>query len=490
MVSSEKEMAASCGVEWRINMPDGSSEILTPEKGLVGRVIFGIKCMVLGLVWKIWDFLKKAWDLAIDDPKKVIHCLKVGIALTVVSLFYYMRPLYEGVGRNAMWAVMTVVVVFESTVGATIYKSLNRVTGTFLAGALALGIHWIASQSGEKFEPIIMGASIFLLASATTFSRFIPSVKARFDYGALIFILTFSLVSVSGYRVEKLLTMAYHRLSTIIIGTSFCIFISMLVCPVWAGEKLHLLAAQNLDKLANSLQACVALYFNDDNDDMAIDHKNLQGYKCVLNSKATEDSMANFARWEPAHGRFNFQHPWRQYLKIGASIRRCACCVEALNTCLSSENQAPEHLKKQLSNICLRVGSSCSSATKELAMTLKTMKKSAKTEFSIEELRSSVKDLQKELKSLPQSLVNQLHTAKAQQSAENEQKERVSTSTAVSLVEIIPLASFASLLIEVSVRIEGIAFAVDELAKLADFKSAEDEKIKQIQPIKIQPTQQ
>jgi hypothetical protein len=34
-----------------------------------------------------------------------------------VSLFYYFNPLYDGVGKNAMWAVMTVVVVFEYTAG-------------------------------------------------------------------------------------------------------------------------------------------------------------------------------------------------------------------------------------------------------------------------------------------------------------------------------------------------------------------------------------
>ncbi|PQQ10596.1 aluminum-activated malate transporter 10 [Prunus yedoensis var. nudiflora] len=118
------------------------------------------------------------------------------MALTVVSLFYYMRPLYEGVGGNAMWAVMTVVVVFENNVGATLCKSINRICGTFLAGFLAIGIHWIANQSGEEFEPFITGISVFLLGSAATFSRFIPSVKTRFDYGIMIFILTFSLVSV------------------------------------------------------------------------------------------------------------------------------------------------------------------------------------------------------------------------------------------------------------------------------------------------------
>lgn len=158
---------------------------------------------------------------------------------------------------------------------------MNRATGTFLAGFLAVGVHWIASQSGENFEPVIVGASVFLLglfifpskiryflicilhkshslvlvfaASAATFSRFIPVIKARFDYGAMIFILTFSLVSVSGYRVEKLFDMAHQRLSTIIIGISICIVIATLICPIWAGEELHRLIIHNMDKLANSL---------------------------------------------------------------------------------------------------------------------------------------------------------------------------------------------------------------------------------------------
>jgi uncharacterized membrane protein YccC len=47
--------------------------------------------------------------------------------------------------------------------GATISKSLNRMSGTFLAGFLAVGVQWVASQSGKRFEPIIVGASVFLL---------------------------------------------------------------------------------------------------------------------------------------------------------------------------------------------------------------------------------------------------------------------------------------------------------------------------------------
>lgn len=83
-------------------------------------------------------------------------------------------------------------------------------------------------------------------------------MKARFDYGAMIFILTFSLVSVSGYHVDKLFELAHERLSTVAIGTSLCILISILVSPVWTGLELHLIIQKNLEKLAESLDGSIS----------------------------------------------------------------------------------------------------------------------------------------------------------------------------------------------------------------------------------------
>ncbi|KAL3499057.1 hypothetical protein ACH5RR_041789 [Cinchona calisaya] len=242
----------------------------------------------------MWMFLRRAWHSEIDDPGKVINCVKVGIALSVVSLFYYMGPLYDGVGETAVWAVMIVVVVFEYTVGVTISKCLNRATGTCLAGFLAIGVHWLVSKSGNKFEPIITGASLFLLASVANFFRFIPAVKKRFDYGTMIFILTFSLVSISGYWVDKLREMARERFSTIVIGTYLCILTSIMIFPVWAGQELHCSTIRNMEKLPKSLECCVAEYFDDGEkcSDALVQHQ--LAYKCILNCKAIEESMVSY----------------------------------------------------------------------------------------------------------------------------------------------------------------------------------------------------
>lgn len=52
--------------------------------------------------------------------QNVIHSIKVGIALVLVSLLYLLDPLFEQVGENAMWAIMTVVVVFEFFAGSSL----------------------------------------------------------------------------------------------------------------------------------------------------------------------------------------------------------------------------------------------------------------------------------------------------------------------------------------------------------------------------------
>lgn len=79
-------------------------------------------------------------------------------------------------------------------------------------------------------------------------------MKARYDYGLLIFILTFCLVSVSGYRDENVLDMAHKRVSTILVGGFTALCVCIFIYPVWAGDDLHNLAANNIEKLASFLE--------------------------------------------------------------------------------------------------------------------------------------------------------------------------------------------------------------------------------------------
>ncbi|KAH9327063.1 hypothetical protein KI387_007241, partial [Taxus chinensis] len=56
------------------------------------------------------------------------------------------------VSGNAILAIMTVVVVFEFTAGATLSKGLNRGIGTVVACSLAVCVGYIAGKAGCTVE--------------------------------------------------------------------------------------------------------------------------------------------------------------------------------------------------------------------------------------------------------------------------------------------------------------------------------------------------
>ncbi|GMP91949.1 hypothetical protein CsSME_00042402 [Camellia sinensis var. sinensis] len=433
----------------------------TPSNENVGpfsRVSNWFKALRDKLRSKVMEFLEEAKKLGKEDPRRVIHSLKVGLAICLVSLFYYFDPIYEGFGISAMWAVMTVVVVFEFSVGATLGRGVNRSVATFVAGGLAVGAHRVSSFCGETTEPLVLGLFVFLFAAVVTFLRFFPKMKARYDYGLLIFILTFCLICVSGYRDDEVLHQANVRLSTILIGGATAVIICCCICPVWAGDDLHDLVAVNIEKLGNFLEGFGGEYFKTGDEESKDEDKSvLKGYKDVLNSKSTEESLANYAKWEPRHKRFRYRHPWEQYLKIGAITRQCACRIEALNGCLDSQNLASPLVRARIEESLAKMSKDCSYALKEISLAIKTM-------------------------TIWPSLAKS-HIANSKIAAENVKSSLKTDSWPdTDLLEIIPAVTVASLLIDVISCTEKIAESVHELASMANFKKI-DSSIKQEQQI-------
>lgn len=97
--------------------------------------------------------------------------------------------------------------------------------------------------------------------AAATYTRLIPRVKRRYDYGVTIFILTFNLVAVSGLRADAVMKLAKERLSTICMGFIVCIFTSLLIFPMWASDELHCSTVTKFEKLASSIEGTYPFFF-------------------------------------------------------------------------------------------------------------------------------------------------------------------------------------------------------------------------------------
>ncbi|KAK8269539.1 hypothetical protein V6Z11_D11G135000 [Gossypium hirsutum] len=327
--------------------------------------------------------------------RKVIHSIKVGVALVFVSLLYLLDPLYKQVGENAMWAIMTVVVVFEFFAGATLSKGINRGIGTVLGGGLGCLAAIFAQAVGGVGKAIIVGITVFIFGAAATYTRQVPNVKKKFDYGAMIFILTFSLVVVSGLRAEQVLEIARDRLSTIAMGFAICLFISLLVFPIWASDELHDSLVARFEDLAVSLEGFSKEYFENVNEKEKSSFNFSSKCKSVLHSKTKDESLVNFASWEPWHAKFGFCYPWGIYLKLGEDLRDLATTILSLKGCLKSPTQPSESntCRQPVKEPCEAIVASLAWTLRELGESIKKMKKCGSEDTILPKLKTVRQEL-------------------------------------------------------------------------------------------------
>ena len=108
--------AAGSSLEWEITVLEweiGSPELNHPVPKRWHHRVFE---KIVEAFSAFISLFKMIWRFGTEDPR-ILHGMKVGLSLVLVSLFLFVKPLYDGSGREAVWAIMTVVVVSEFTAG-------------------------------------------------------------------------------------------------------------------------------------------------------------------------------------------------------------------------------------------------------------------------------------------------------------------------------------------------------------------------------------
>ncbi|GMY30444.1 aluminum-activated malate transporter 9-like [Fagus crenata] len=376
-----------------INIPPATRAKLPEASKKSGGNGFSCKAWILS----VWKFCK-------EDINRVLFSLKVGLAVLLVSLLILFEAPYEVFGTSIIWSILTVAIMFEYTVGATFNRGFNRALGSLLAGILAIVVAELALSAGRIAEPFIIGASIFLIGTVTSFIKQWPSC-VPYEYGFRVILFTFCLIVVSGYRMGTPIKTSMDRLYSIAIGGFVAVIVNVLVFPIWAGEQLHKELVDSFTAVADSLEECVKKYLEDEGLehpeflktvlDEFPDEPAYKKCRSTLNSAAKLESLASSAKWEPPHGRFqHFFYPWSEYVKVGAVLRYCAYEVMALHGVLHSEIQAPYNLRITFQSEIQDAASQAADLLRSLGRDICDMKRSIKHSL-LKGVHSSTEKLQR-----------------------------------------------------------------------------------------------
>ncbi len=179
---------------------------------------------------------------SLSNSEAIRFALKGALAASICGLIY-LGFAWPGIST----CVMTVMVVAQSSVGASLRKSLLRFTGAALGGLAALTVIVGLMPNMESLASLLVVTTALFAAAA-----WLTTGSSRISYIGLQMAIALCLVLIDSLAPTTDLTPAGNRLLGILLGITMMDLIDFLLWPVFAGPAMRRKLTEVLRRMAEA----------------------------------------------------------------------------------------------------------------------------------------------------------------------------------------------------------------------------------------------
>ncbi|MBA6152908.1 FUSC family protein [Gelidibacter maritimus] len=194
------------------------------------------------------------------------------LRFTVAIIFAFMLGTLFDI-RNTYWILLTIIVIMRPNYGLTKERSKDRIIGTLIGAAIAIGIVLLTQN-------VIVYGVLAIISLTLAFSLVQQNLKSAAAFITINIIFVYSLINPDAFQVIQ------YRVIDTIIGAGIAVIANYTLWPSWEALNLKNVLVDALNKNRRYLLATQELYYDKNKNELPYKLARKEAFLAISNLNA------------------------------------------------------------------------------------------------------------------------------------------------------------------------------------------------------------
>ncbi|WP_299397127.1 FUSC family membrane protein [uncultured Gelidibacter sp.] len=201
------------------------------------------------------------------------HALRFTVAMVFAFILGTLLDI-----RNTYWILLTIIVIMRPNYGLTKERSKDRIVGTLIGAAFAIGIVLLTQN-------VIIYAVLAIISLTLAFSLVQQNYKSSAAFVTINIVFVYSLINPDAFQVIQ------YRVIDTILGASIAVIANYVLWPSWEALNLKNVLVDALNKNQKYLLATQDLYHDKTENELAYKIARKEAFLAISNLNSAFQRM-------------------------------------------------------------------------------------------------------------------------------------------------------------------------------------------------------